>query len=103
MILQKSGMSEPTIQQPNSCSAFTKTLTKAAPPRSSFSVQCTSYRMKKEMTQEYEIRLEVILNGEAARKLLLEADRRGLKPELLASQLLEFIAMDDMFRAVLDG
>jgi hypothetical protein len=55
------------------------------------------------MTQEYEIRLEVILNGEAARKLLLEADRRGLKPELLASQLLEFIAMDDMFRAVLDG
>jgi hypothetical protein len=96
-------MSEPTIQQPNSCSAFTKTLTKAAPPRSSFSVQCTSYRMKKEMTQEYEIRLEVILNGEGARKLLLEADRRGLKPELLASQLLEFIAMDDMFRAVLDG
>jgi hypothetical protein len=96
-------MSEPTIQQPNSCSAFTKTLTKAAPPRSSFSVQCTSYRMKKEMTQEYEIRLEVILNGEAARKLLLEADRRGLKPELLASQLLEIIAMDDMFRAVLDG
>jgi hypothetical protein len=96
-------MSEPTIQQPNSCSAFTKTLTKAAPPRSSFSVQCTSYRMKKEMTQEYEIRLEVILNGEGARKLLLEADRRGLKPELLTSQLLEFIAMDDMFRAVLDG
>ena len=96
-------MSEPTIQQPNSYSAFTKTLTKAAPPRSSFSVQCTSYRMKKEMTQEYEIRLEVILNGEGARKLLLEADRRGLKPELLASQLLEFIAMDDMFRAVLDG
>jgi hypothetical protein len=35
--------------------------------------------------------------------LLLEADRRGVKPDLLASQLLEFIAIDDMFRAVLDG
>jgi hypothetical protein len=59
--------------------------------------------MKKRMTQEYEIRLEVTLNGEAAHKLLLEADRRGVKPDLLASQLLEFIAIDDMFRAVLDG
>jgi hypothetical protein len=27
----------------------------------------------------------------------------GEKPDLLASQLLEFIAIDDMFRAVLDG
>jgi hypothetical protein len=59
--------------------------------------------MKKRMTQECEIRLEVTLNGEAAHKLLLEADRRGVKPNLLAGQLLELIAMDDMFRAVLDG
>jgi hypothetical protein len=33
------------------------------------------------MTQEHEIRLEVTLNGEAAHKLLLEADRRGVKPK----------------------
>jgi hypothetical protein len=50
-----------------------------------------------------EVASEFIFNGEAAHKLLLEADRRGVKPDLLASQLLEFIAIDDMFRAVLDG
>jgi hypothetical protein len=56
-----------------------------------------------EMTQEYELRVEVTLSGEAAHKLLLEANRRGVKPNVLATQLLELIAMDDMFRAVLDG
>ncbi|MFZ2141165.1 MAG: hypothetical protein WAV78_30310 [Xanthobacteraceae bacterium] len=54
------------------------------------------------MTEEYEVRLEVTLNGEAAYKLLLEAKRRGVEPNLLANHLLECIAMDDMFRAVLD-
>jgi hypothetical protein len=58
---------------------------------------------EKQMTQEYEIRLDITLKGDAAHKLLLEADRRGVKPNLLASQLLAVIAVDDMFRAVLDG
>jgi hypothetical protein len=58
--------------------------------------------MDEKMTEEYEVRLEVTLNGEAAYKLLLEAKRRGVEPNLLANHLLECIAMDDMFRAVLD-
>jgi hypothetical protein len=62
---------------------------------------CTGL-MDEKMTEEYEVRLEVTLNGEAAYKLLLEAKRRGVEPSALANQVLEFIALDDMFRAVLD-
>jgi hypothetical protein len=68
-----------------------------------FCDKLTGLMDEKQMTQEYEIRLDITLKGDAAHKLLLEADRRGVKPNLLASQLLAVIAVDDMFRAVLDG
>jgi hypothetical protein len=68
-----------------------------------FCDKLTGLMDEKQMTQEYEIRLDITLKGDAAHKLLLEADRRGVKPNLLASQLLAVRAVDDMFRAVLDG
>lgn len=48
------------------------------------------------------IRIPGSVGGDAARILIAEAERRGIKPCTLATRLLRRVCLDDLFNAVLD-